>query len=176
MTRCQDIRAGLDDWLDGLASPELRAEIDAHLAECAKCAGYFERQRRLAGDLAALGRAANRIADLEPAAARASASRWQGFWPAAAAAAIVVAGGVFLANYRTSHRAVQRADSEVTSVEQSPTTKAAPAFAVKTPEDCLAVPVESTNPRVHIVWLYKETLPVEPPAGEEPVKNPKPTN
>lgn len=155
MKRCGDIGAGLDDWLDGRAGEDALAEINAHLAECPDCARYFDQQRRLAGDLLALGRAADRLASSADAAERtAFPARRRVPWRAAVAALLVIAAGAYLVEYRLSHPAEQRA--ELRPASEGPPAPEPPPFSCTIPDEYLAVQIESSNPQIHIVWLYSE--------------------
>jgi anti-sigma factor RsiW len=168
MTSCQDIRAGLDDLLDDLADADLRAEIEAHLATCPACVRHFESHRRIAGDLRMLGRLADRIVAAEPAPAASPRSRpRRARWPAVAAALILIGTSAYFALSRSS-----RAPRVVADAERPPTPPKASSvpgagFRITVPEHVMAVPIESSNPKVHIVWLYNEII-SEPPAAENP--------
>jgi anti-sigma factor RsiW len=164
MSRCDDIRAGLDDWLDGPADAGLRREINAHLGECADCASFFEQHRRLAADLGALAGAAERMAEAAPRPARSGRQPWRLRWYAAAVVLLGVAIGVYRA-------APWREDQPLRLAEVSPGVgtgdrpEASSGFQVTFPDHRLAVVLESANPRVHIVWLYDETLPPDDSTG-----------
>ncbi len=165
MSRCDDIRAGLGDWLDGLADAGLRGEIDAHLGGCADCADFFEQHRRLAADLGALAGAAERMAAAAPLPARSGVRAWRLRWYAAAVVLLGVAVGV----YRASP---WREDQPQEFAEVSPGVGAGDrpeawsGFQVTVPAHRLAVTLESANPRVHIVWLYDEVLPPDDSTGD----------
>jgi anti-sigma factor (TIGR02949 family) len=54
---CRELIEVLDDYLDGALSPELRAELERHLDECAPCRAYLATYRKTR----ALGAAAARV-------------------------------------------------------------------------------------------------------------------
>ena len=165
MMGCEKIRIRLDDWLDGRLTDEALGEVKDHLAYCEACRSHFERHLSLAEDLAALGRAANRMADhAGPSVGR--QRRRIGRIVAVAACLALVAGGIYYAGL--SHVEFM---PPVTSAPEAPRLVVSDRPAVPLGElmvrpvderqvrienapDCVAVHVESSNPRVHIVWLY----------------------
>lgn len=171
MTQCDDIRAGLDDWLDDLLEDSVREAIETHLAECEDCALYFERHESLAGDLLMLGRAADRIADATTTMTMATTAAPRRFRlsPTISAAAgillLVGAGSYFAQQWLGETRNQQLAMNEENHGEIGPIaeppgpTPREPTFDLTTPENRLARHVESDNPRIHIVWLYDEIRP-----------------
>ncbi|MBN2562743.1 MAG: zf-HC2 domain-containing protein [Phycisphaerae bacterium] len=167
MMRCENIRAGLDDWLDNSADPGLRAEIDAHLADCNECARVFGRHRQLADDLLAVAGVADRMADaIKPVQVAAPPSRWRPLLGAAAFAALILVGvGLYLTRPWQDNASTQIAES-VDGPTPITDQAASSRFHVAVPDNMMAVHVESANPRVHIVWLYHETLPSDASHGD----------
>ncbi len=149
MTPCKNIRAALDDWLDDRADAQVRAEIDTHLAKCDDCARFFKHHRELADDLLALAGAANRIADAPTGIARPRRRRSRTAWGVAAAIFLLIGAGMYVARFRQDGIVTPPPERRMAEL---------PAFHVKVPEKKLAVPIKSTNPRIHIVWFYNETL------------------
>jgi len=167
VTQCKDIRAGLDDWLDHLADARIRAEIDAHLAECDACTRLFKRHQKINRDLTALSQAADRMADtVKSKAATSRAPWWRPLLRVAAAILIVAGAGLFVVRPWQPEAPVQIADNgDALPPDHQPPSP--PAFRITVPDDRMAVPVESANPRIHIVWLYQEVLPPDEAAGDD---------
>jgi anti-sigma factor RsiW len=44
--RCRQVFELLSEWLDGEVSPELAAEIDAHICSCPPCVQFLESLKR----------------------------------------------------------------------------------------------------------------------------------
>ncbi len=164
MSSCDDIRAECDGWLDGTADTILEADIDAHLAACEDCAQYFGRQRTIEDDLAILGDAADRLADAAGTPTPKKRLTWR---PLVAVAAVLMFGFVALLRHqnRGSEDIRRRADHAGTTNGDLGSDQG-PGFHITVPDDHLALPIESDNPRIHIVWLYHETLPPGDTAGE----------
>jgi len=190
MRNCPSIQDRLDDWLDGLVDVEVREEIDRHLAACPCCAAIFERHRRLAENLRSLGCAGDRLADAaRPQASSApSASRWprpSHRWvgwqrPLATAATVILAvtiGFYILLPSRTGAPIGSRAALEPTRTanqEDSRAAETAAATAVPSASSCyvraeasrMVVQMPTSNPRVHLVWLYDQIPAPKPPVEE----------
>lgn len=119
---CQELDAHLDDWLDGLLSPTLAAEVEAHLAECGRCRDDARKLRQVLAHAAALPASVAPPHDLWPRIERRIApSRWSRFlvWDgpallASAAAAAVVVSLLALGVHR-SPGAVRRVQMPMTS-------------------------------------------------------------
>lgn len=170
MTQCDNIRAGLDDWLDDLLDDHVREAIETHLAECEQCALFFSQHKSLADDLLNLGLAANRIADTTTTTTTtAAAPRRVRLSPTLSAAAVIlllVGVGSYIAQQWHSETPNQQfAMNEEHHDETNPIaeplgpTPRKPAFDLTTSENRLARHVESDNPSIHIVWLYDEIRP-----------------
>jgi anti-sigma factor (TIGR02949 family) len=43
---CEDVRAALGDYIDGDVSPDLRRELDQHLADCRTCHVLYDTARK----------------------------------------------------------------------------------------------------------------------------------
>lgn len=169
MSGCERIRAHLDDWLDDLLGPANRDRVEAHLRDCGVCEAFFVRHRTLAADLAALGGAANRIAAV-PVAPKRRRSSWLGggLLRIAAGVVLMTTVGLFVARhfgglFRPPAPLVQghRTDEGGTTRLESRR------FHLKHEADRIAVPIESGNPRIHIVWLYDTPERDVSPGGEE---------
>ncbi len=46
MFSCDDVRAALGDYMDGDASPDIRRELERHLAECRTCQVLYDTTRK----------------------------------------------------------------------------------------------------------------------------------
>ena len=46
MFSCEDVRAALSDYMDGDVSPDLRRELERHLAECRTCQVLYDTTRK----------------------------------------------------------------------------------------------------------------------------------
>ncbi|MFH1417919.1 MAG: zf-HC2 domain-containing protein [Planctomycetota bacterium] len=177
--RCQETRLRLDDWLDNLLDPVVRAAVDDHLAECPACYRVFDRHRMIEGDLLALGAAAERIADAGTRTPFRSRSWWRSAIGVAAVVAILVTVGFVTIGSRGTgnrDRRIAREPSaglDSTGVARLHTRGADEpivrpnVFAVATGDRRMAVEMESSNPRIHVVWFYDQVLPTEAPGEVE---------
>jgi anti-sigma factor (TIGR02949 family) len=43
---CEDVRAALSDYVDGDVSPDIRRELEQHLAECRTCQVLYDTTRK----------------------------------------------------------------------------------------------------------------------------------
>lgn len=181
MNRCDATRRRLDDWLDDALSGEELSAVESHLTECPACAETFRRHARIADDLAALGRAAERIA-ARPAPTVVQPVRGRLATLARIAAAIAfacLAGyGVYVwqAGLSAERLLVDATDSQGQPVSMDATQvnprSASPSFSIEAPAGMTAVRLESSRPEIHIVWLYDqpgeaapETAPPDEPSG-----------
>lgn len=167
MNACRDTRALLDDWLDDLCEAETRAEIEAHLSGCQECTRLFADHKAFSGDLLSLARTADRMADtVTSGVASPRKRRWRPLMRIAAAVVIVAGASLyFVGPWRPGapgHLA------EISLPRDDVTQEPAPVgFRVALAEHQMAVPIQSANPRVHIVWIYNEMVPPEASAGDE---------
>ena len=46
MFSCDDVRAALGDYIDGDVSPDIRRELERHLAECRTCQVLYDTTRK----------------------------------------------------------------------------------------------------------------------------------
>ena len=46
MFSCEDVRAVLGDYIDGDVSPDIRRELETHLAECRTCQVLYDTTRK----------------------------------------------------------------------------------------------------------------------------------
>ena len=46
MFSCEDVRAALGDYIDGDVSPDIRRELERHLAECRTCQVLYDTTRK----------------------------------------------------------------------------------------------------------------------------------
>ncbi len=94
---CQELDERLDDWVDGALAAETAADVEAHLASCARCREQERRTRQLLAHAASLPRSVTPPRDLWPGIARRLEHErrwsWAGGpqpWALAAAATVVV--------------------------------------------------------------------------------------
>jgi anti-sigma factor RsiW len=95
---CTELRARLDAYAQGTLAPAEAAALEAHLTGCAECEAFLEAAEAAPGELAALPRSVEPVADLWPAirtriqpAAR-PLRRWPvPGWVLAAAAVLLIA-------------------------------------------------------------------------------------
>lgn len=156
---CNEIRSLMADWLDSELSPALRSRVDEHLAACDSCRTAFDQMRAMGGDLTSLGLAGDRIAESAAHYGR-SIPTWRRAWVRAAAIAIIVAGGIYVASTRHGERG---SDAVVERMaENANNGPDRDAVAVMPGGTCqvsghTAVAMATSNPRVRIVWLYEDT-------------------
>lgn len=163
---CEKTRVRLDDWLDGLLDEEVRREVNDHLAFCDECRAMFRRHLDLQGDLGALGSAAERIVAAGPSAAAGRPWRGMRFAASLAAAMALLATGYLIT--REDQRGVlpggerrialdEGQRQELTALGDLMVRRAgSDAVHIKGGPNCVAVNVETSNPKVHLVWLYGE--------------------
>ncbi len=46
MFSCEDVRAALGDYIDGDVSPDIRRDLERHLAECRTCQVLYDTTRK----------------------------------------------------------------------------------------------------------------------------------
>jgi len=46
MFSCEDVRAALGDYIDGDVEPDIRRELERHLAECRTCQVLYDTTRK----------------------------------------------------------------------------------------------------------------------------------
>lgn len=46
MFSCEDVRAALGDYMDGDVSPDIRRDLERHLAECRTCQVVYDTTRK----------------------------------------------------------------------------------------------------------------------------------
>lgn len=189
---CERVRSMLDDWLDGLLDGESTCRVEAHLTECSACAAWFEQYRAIAADLVALGQAADRMVLWPRPSAKADGEavvrgvrrliRWRSWTAIAAVLVVFVGASLYVAIPRHSHQAGGDASLERRAGgdgSRDDHVQAAPraqsdhdGFSVTCPEGRMAVPMESNNPRIHIVWFYDQLSPAEALQEGQPLPEP----
>ena len=160
--RCERVMDRLDDWLDEALDARLRSAVDAHLAGCDSCRREFARHRALADDLVVLGRIADRIVDA-PVQRPLRRVRWTRIGKVVVVLAIAVGAALAGRNWMNQGTLTQVVDYEPivpdgapTSVENMVPTRFE--YEPAEPGRHMVVAVKSDNPRIHIVWLYENTL------------------
>ena len=176
--QCVEARAAVEDWLDELLDDEARTRVAAHLGKCRECSDYFSRRRALAGDLLTLGRAADALAAGNMSKTSPRLVRWRSWSVAAATVLFFLTAGLYLSEFR---RAEEPASSVGTREPVLPgaanESRQAPRvsgrdFGMTCPEGRMLVPMASSNPRIHIVWLYDQTKEPATPVDGETVQEP----
>lgn len=167
MNGCTDMRARLDDWLDGQLSDADLAALERHVATCSGCRAFFVQSADLQRDLQALAGIANRMA-----APQASADHG---WPRRAGVLLRIAAGLAVAvgvtwAMRGLHRPVGEGAAEDVPVAPQPPTVVAGAFdidpapspgvVVRADGAMMPVRLKSSNPRVHVLVIVPEAAPV----------------
>lgn len=124
MLNCEQVRREISNYVDGDVDAGLRAGIDEHCKNCAKCASVLAGMRnvvRLYGDERMLevpagfsGRLQKRIAKGLPQDSPAPQQRWSSWsiWLIPAAALLLIAGGVWLTNSLTVQHFVRSHQAE----------------------------------------------------------------
>jgi hypothetical protein len=178
---CVELRAWADDWLDDMLDAATQTRIEAHLGECSECNQYFAERRALAGDLLMLGRAADALVGATAPKAAPRVIRWRSWSIAAATVLFFLTAGLYISEFRRGGPASGLGGGEAQpTVEQTALPMGAPEpgsasgrdFDMTCPEGRLLVPMASSNPRIHIVWLYDQTVLHETPVDGQPVPQP----
>jgi len=177
---CDDIRMQFDAWRDGDASRADTAIIDSHLKDCAGCRRWFAHATNLDENLAQLGRTADCLAGSSSAlqgdefrlANRKSTAGWIRLirMSRVAAALVLVTTGVWLGVSRrtpphvtstlATHTPPRRPGNESGAIPTRVTLVNEPARFVE--------PIPSTDPHIHIVWIYDNDWPATGPGQIEP--------
>lgn len=177
MNRCHEIKDRLDDWLDGLLEPAEQEGVAAHLQDCAACRRLFERRREIEEGVLRLGQAADRLASAPPVG-KSVPLRWRSVLRIAAAVLVVVTTGFVALQYRHAGRPMPtppgrsvlsgEARESRSLPKESPTANEAPSeFSVTVDDSYMAVRLESSNPRIQIVWFYPMVQPAEPEGDDD---------
>lgn len=162
MSDCGEIRAGLDDWLDGVLDEVTCRKIDEHCAKCAACKEWFERHRIIAGHLELLGSVADRIAQRAPSVfsrRRSMPIAWR-----AAALVLLAVGAVFAARsiWKTPPSRplaigpIESPASQPVILARSSGKASGSAISIDPGEGRFAVAIPSSDPTIRIVWLYDD--------------------
>jgi hypothetical protein len=182
---CVELRACADDWLDDMLDAGTQARIEAHLGECSECNEYFAERRAMTGNLLMLGRAADALVGATAPKAAPRVIRWRSWSIAAATVLFFLTAGLYIHELGrngsppgVSEPQAKHSDERLTPVAQPPQPSAAMDrdFDMTCPEGRMLVPMASSNPRIHIVWLYDQTSLPETPADGEPVEQPASSN
>jgi len=177
MIRCDEIKRHLDDWLDDLLAPTEQHRVASHLQDCADCRRLFERHREITEQVWALGQAADRLA-AAPAESRRAKPPWISVLRIAAAVLVVVTTGFVALQFRRAGGPIPAplgrggSSGEATAgrslpKESFPVKEAPSDFSVTVDDSYMAVRLESSNPRIQIVWLYPMVQPAEPESGDD---------
>ena len=188
MKTCDDIRQQFDPWRDGDLTNDAQAEVGSHLDQCAKCRRWFDAATQLGGDLKVLGLAADRACRVEVRRSDkpdSSESRpgWRRLDALArrsrvAAAIIVLCSVTWLMTARRESLVQPGSRPSTRAAEPARPTPVEPetaTFVSLSGNDARWVaPVQSDNPRIHIVWVYGDAA---APTQSEPSDDPptKPT-
>ncbi len=180
---CQRVRGMLNDLMDDALPIDDVSAVESHLAACPACADAFQRLVAVEADLAALGRAAERLA-AAPRPVVPPLRHWRTAAMRVAAAllfATLVGYGVYTWQVRDANRRLI-VDAGTDAYVEPPSAggtqhiqrEPRPAFSIETPEGVTAVQLQSSRPDIHIVWLYEtpdaaapQESPQEPPAPDD---------
>lgn len=156
MIECVACREWIDLDLDGLLDTNSATDLNAHLQSCAACRRYEQAQRALSLDLASLALAADDLAAGNRHEAR-RAPNWMGITSRAAAVGLVIAGTWMFVRHPSSippaHRS-SRTTGLSEDAQSAPPTRFAASVELSPSNAGFVVPIETDNPRVHVVWLY----------------------
>ncbi|MBE7507400.1 MAG: zf-HC2 domain-containing protein [Planctomycetia bacterium] len=177
MMGCEKTRIRLDDWLDGLLDESARGEVNDHLAFCDECRARFKRHVDLQGDLVELGVLADRIATGESRIASSRSWRVGRVAVTAAAAVMLVWAGTHFARSWRIAQEPGSVESPVLTVAASEQPLPlgdlmvsridATQISIKGGPECVAVNVQTSNPKIQIVWLYGECQSPATPVKDE---------
>jgi len=178
MLGCEKNRVRLDDWLDGLLDESARGEVNDHLAFCDECRALFKRELELQGDLVELGALGDEIATGESRSASKRSWRFGRFAATVAAAVILIGTGTLLTRSLRSARESGSVENPVPSIAASDHPLPLGDLMVSRIDsnrvnikgggpECVAVNVQTSNPKIQIVWLYGECQSPAIPAKDE---------
>jgi len=157
---CDQIQSRLDDWLDDSLSSDERRGIEVHLDRCDHCRRIFDAHRGLTVDLIALGHAADSIGGFAktPVITRKVTPIWRVAAMLLLAASAIVATKIFLQAERHTIVVVDSNPPETSSrpIDRTPAADEREGFNIDVSDSYLAVQMKSSDPTIHIVWLYGE--------------------
>ena len=176
-----------DAWREGDQSDDARAEVDSHLSHCIECRRWFDAVTRLDDDLGRLGLTADRSCQLEirePERQEIPAIRpgWRRLDTVVrrsrvAAAIIVLCSVTWLMTARRESfvQPGSRPSTRVAvPVRPTPVEPETATFVSLSDNDARWVaPVQSGNPRIHIVWVYGDAAaPTQSEPSDDPLTKP----
>ena len=160
MNACAACREQIDLRMDGMLDAALQSKLADHLSQCAACRRYDAAQQALSGNLAALSRVADALAVQQPRKSRVIPN-WMHVGRVAAALVFAV-----LCTWSFVRRPSIYPDVDprpIPRVSRPPVQLAVSVEPVDN-ERRIAIPIETDNPRVHMVWLYDSDSPAGDPA------------
>jgi len=176
MNVCETHREQIDHRQDGIMNAAQEARLTAHLEHCADCCRYDAAQSALSGDLSKLARAANELAASRILKARTSAD-WVRIGRIAAALAFVALCTWPLLRQSSTKTPLEPSSIAINAIDDTPVPPLPIRFAAAIEpvdgESRFAVPVETINPRIHMVWMYDSVLsgvnpsPASAPSSEQ---------
>ncbi len=154
MQTCNWIDSQIDDFLDDRLPPTAQHELEQHIAACSPCRATVLRQQALIADLAGLGAAADRVAGgpAKMPEVRRSSAPWR-----IAAAILVVAGlgyGLNAWRHRGGSVAQIEPSEQPTDIGRGAPDLETPLVVLGDGANRMAVRLPSSDPGIHIVWLY----------------------
>ena len=163
MNACAACREQIELRMDGMLEAALAAQLDSHLSQCTACRRYDEAQQALTGNLNALSRVAESLAAPQNRETS-TAPRWIHAGKVAAALAFVVlCTWTFVRRPSTKPDiapAPVASDTTLNDPKTRPPVRLAVSVELIDAETRFAIPIATENPRVHMVWLYDDALPV----------------
>lgn len=162
MKSCADSRSQIELRLDGMLNAAGQTRLNAHLSQCSTCREYDAAQRVLSGDLVLLSRVADmRAVSSVPKTRR--APQWMHAGKVAAALAFaVLCTWTFVRRPSPQPRpyagptVVQPPAHEE---DGAPPTRFTVSIAPADGDSRFTIPIETENPRIHMVWMYDAVSP-----------------
>lgn len=167
MSACDAYRDQIERRVDGLRDAEFEASLAAHLSRCRECRDYEQAQRALSVDLTVLSRVAHELT-APSVAANPTGSGWIRIATRAAAIALVILGTWTIVR-KPNAMPIAPSSPPIAGTSNAPQLERRPIRFAAHVEPLnattrFAVPIETDNPRVHVVWLYDSLNEIQEPA------------
>ena len=163
MNACAACREQIDLRMDGMLDASLQSQLADHLAQCSACRQYDAAQQALSGNLSALSRVAELLAAPQLQQSR-KTSNWMHTGKVAAALAFAVLCTWTFVRQPSNHHPPGPAPVTINSPDNvsdaPPPIRFAASVDLVDEDDRFTIPIQTDNPRVHMVWLYDSVSPV----------------